>query len=56
MGKNLELRRKFAQKGALTLKGTFGKVQFVVMADVQPEADDGIPKEDKDDQSGVAAG
>ena len=31
LGKNLELRRKFAQKGALTLKGTFGKVRFVVV-------------------------
>jgi hypothetical protein len=30
LGKNLELRRKFAQKGALTLKGTFGKVRFNV--------------------------
>ena len=30
LGKNLDLRRKFAQKGALTLKGTFGKVRFVV--------------------------
>ena len=30
LGKNLELRRKFTQKGALTLKGTFGKVRFVV--------------------------
>ena len=28
LGKNLDLRRKFAQKGALTLKGTFGKVRF----------------------------
>ena len=28
LGKNLELRGKFAQKGALTLKGTFGKVRF----------------------------
>ena len=28
LGKNLELRRKFAQKGALTLKGTFGEVRF----------------------------
>ena len=28
LGKNLELRRKFAQKGALTLPGTFGKVRF----------------------------
>ena len=28
LGKNLELGRKFAQKGALTLKGTFGKVRF----------------------------
>jgi hypothetical protein len=26
------------------------------MADAQPEADDGIPKEDEDDQSGGAAG
>ena len=25
---NLDLRRKFAQKGSLTLKGTFGKVRF----------------------------
>ena len=30
LGENLELRRKFAQKGALTLKGTFGKVRFNV--------------------------
>ena len=30
LGKNLDLRRKFAQKGALTLKGTFGKVRFNV--------------------------
>ncbi len=30
LGKNLELRRKFAQKGALTLPGTFGKVRFNV--------------------------
>ena len=30
LGKNLELRRIFAQKGALTLKGTFGKVRFNV--------------------------
>ena len=28
---NLDLRRKFAQKGALTLKGTFGKVLFAVV-------------------------
>ena len=28
LGKNLDLRRKFAQKRALTLKGTFGKVRF----------------------------
>ena len=28
LGKNLDLRRKFAQKGALNLKGTFGKVRF----------------------------
>ena len=28
LGKNPDLRRKFAQKGALTLKGTFGKVRF----------------------------
>ena len=28
LGKNLDLRRKFAQKWALTLKGTFGKVRF----------------------------
>ena len=28
LGKNLDLRRKYAQKGALTLKGTFGKVRF----------------------------
>ena len=31
LGKNLELRRKFAKKGALTLKGTFGKVRFDVV-------------------------
>ena len=31
LGKNLELRRKFAQKGALTLKGTFGKALFAVV-------------------------
>ena len=31
LGKNLDLRRKFAQKGALTLKGTFGKVLFAVV-------------------------
>ena len=30
LGKNLDLRRKFAQKGALTLPGTFGKVRFNV--------------------------
>ena len=30
LGKNLDLRRIFAQNGALTLKGTFGKVRFVV--------------------------
>jgi hypothetical protein len=30
LGKNLDLRRKFAQKGALTLLGTFGKVRFNV--------------------------
>jgi len=30
LGKNLDLRRKFAQKGALTLQGTFGKVRFNV--------------------------
>ena len=30
LGKYLDFRRKFAQKGALTLKGTFGKVQFNV--------------------------
>ena len=30
LGKNLDLRRKFAQKGALTLKGTYGKVIFAV--------------------------
>ena len=29
-GENLELRKKFAQKGALTLKGTFGRVRFNV--------------------------
>ena len=28
LGKNLDLRRKFAQKRALTLKGTFRKVRF----------------------------
>ena len=31
LGKNLDLRRKFAQKGALTLPGTFGKVRFNVV-------------------------
>ena len=31
LGENLDLRRKFAQKGALTLKGTFGKVRFDVV-------------------------
>ena len=31
LGKNLDLRRKFAQKGALTLKGTSGKVRFDVV-------------------------
>ena len=28
LGVNLDLQRKFAQKGVLTLKGTFGKVRF----------------------------
>ena len=28
LGKNLELRRKFAQKMILILPGTFGKVRF----------------------------
>ena len=28
LGKYLELRRKFAQKGVLILRGNFGKVRF----------------------------
>ena len=31
LGKNLELRRKFAQKMTLILPGTFGKVRFKVV-------------------------
>jgi len=31
LGKNLDLRRKFVQKGALILKVTFGKVRFNVV-------------------------
>ena len=31
LGKNLDLRRKFAQKGTLTLPGTFGEVRFNVV-------------------------
>ena len=31
LGVNLDLQRKFAQKGVLTLKGTFGKVRFALI-------------------------
>ena len=31
LGVNLDLQRKFAQKGVLTLKVTFGKVRFALI-------------------------